>query len=398
MTTRASSGFHYRRSVAEIDLRRIEQNFRAFKGLYPDGTFICPMVKANAYGHGDVEVARTLRGAGANYLGVALVEEGETLRRGGDRAPILIFGPADTGSAESMLRENLTPVVSAWDQLDALETAYSELGSSRFGLHIEFNTGMNRLGFEPNEVTRLRDWFAAHKEFRVEGVCTHLFRGNDAGEADGETNKQLERFAVIVDAFSDVRDLIVHALNSSASINLWKRLQDQKDVPPSSKRPMGLRPGIGIYGIPPGNDEKAQISLKAVMSIKTHLISIHRIAKGERVSYGPTWTASRDSVIGTVPFGYADGYRRALSNKASVLIRGQRAPQAGTVCMDYFMIDLTDIESSTGNPAKLGEEVVLLGEQGRENISADELATLSGTIAYEILTGISDRVTRTYLK
>jgi alanine racemase len=398
MTTRASSGFHYRRSNAEIDLRRIDHNFRAFRSLYPVGTFICPMVKANAYGHGDVEVARSLRAAGANYLGVALVEEGESLRRGGDRGPILVFGPADTGSSESMMRENLTPVVSAWDQLDALESAYAELGSSRFGLHLEFNTGMNRLGFEPGEVSKLREWFEAHKEFRVEGVCTHLFSGNDAGEMKGESHRQLERFSVIVDAFSDIRDLIVHALASSSSINIWKRLQERKEVPASAMRPMGLRPGIGIYGVPPGNDENAQISLKAVMSIKTHLISIHRIGKGERVSYGPTWTAERDSVIGTVPFGYADGYRRSLSNKASVLVRGQRARQAGTICMDYFMIDLTDIEMTSGKPFKLGEEVVLLGDQGAQSISADELATLSGTIAYEVLTGISNRVTRTYLK
>ncbi len=398
MTNRASSGSHYRRSVAEIDLRRIDSNFRAFKEMYPEGTFICPMVKANAYGHGVVEVARRLRTAGAAYLGVALVEEGETLRRSGDLEPILVFGPVDSGSSESMLRENLTPVVTGWDQLDALSAAYFELGSSRFGIHVEFNTGMNRLGFEPREVQKLREWFEVHKEFRVIGVCTHLFSGNDAGEINGESNRQLERFSLIVDAFADVPSLIVHALNSSASINIWKRLQDEKVIPASAKRPLGLRPGIGIYGLPPGNDEKAQIQLKAVMSLKTHLINIHRIAKGERVSYGPTWTADRDSVIGTVPFGYGDGYRRALSNKASVLVRGQRAKQVGTVCMDYFMIDLTNIEIENGLLFKIGEEVVLLGEQGSQSISADELATLAGTIAYEILTGISDRVTRTYLK
>jgi alanine racemase len=394
MTTRASSGFHYRRSVAEIDLRRIDQNFRAFKALYPDGTFICPMVKANAYGHGDIEVAKSLRNAGANFLGVALVEEGETLRRGGDRGPVLVFGPADTGSAESMLRENLTPVVSAWDQLEALETAYAELGTSRIGIHLEFNTGMNRLGFEPDEVSKLKDWLGVHKHFRLEGVCTHLFSGNDAGEASQFSDSQLTSFSKIVDAYPG--DVFVHALNSSGSINIWKRLQASKDVPASARRAMGLRPGIGIYGVPPGNNEHADISLKAVMAIKTHLISIHRISKGEKVSYGPTWTAERDSVIGTVPFGYADGYRRALSNKASVLIRGQRVKQAGTVCMDYFMIDLTDVD--TVKTVKIGEEIVLLGAQGSEVITADELAQLSGTIAYEILTGISTRVTRTFLK
>ncbi len=396
MTLRSSSSLHYRRSVAEIDLRRIEQNFLAFKSLYPPGTFICPMVKANAYGHGDVEVSKSLRHAGASALGVALVEEGEKLRRSGDNDPILVFGPADATASEAMLRENLTPVASSFDQLDGLVSAHSVLGMGRLGLHFEFNTGMNRLGFEPDEVPRLRSWLADHADFRLDGVCTHLYSGNDAGEKSGESNLQLEVFSKIVDGFSDQRDLIVHTLNSSSSINIWKRLQDKKEMPQSARRAMGLRPGIGIYGVPPGNDEHALIGLKPVMTVKTHIAGLHRIKAGEKVSYGPTWTAKRDSLIATLPFGYADGYRRGLSNKSSVLVRGQRAPQAGTICMDYFMIDITDLEAAT--PFKIGEEVVLLGEQGRESITADELAGLSGTIAYEILTGLSDRVARTYLR
>ena len=395
MTNRASSGFHYRRSNAEIDLRRIENNFRAFASLVPAGTFLCPMVKANAYGHGDIEVARALRHAGAKHLGVALVEEGELLRRGGDLAPILVFGPADSSSSESIIRENLTPVLSSWDQLEALEYAHNELGTAKIGVHLEFNTGMNRLGFEPEDVPKLKEWLVAKSKIvRLEGVCTHLFSGNDAGEAAKFSDNQLSQFADIAGSFPG--EIFVHALNSSGSINIWQRLQAKKDVPPSARRPLGLRPGIGIYGVDPGNDENAVIGLKPVMSLKTHVIGIHRISKGEKVSYGPSWTAERDSVVATVPFGYADGYRRALSNKADVLVRGKRVKQIGTVCMDYFMIDLTDLDIE--KPAKIGEEVVLLGEQGHEKITADELANLTGTIAYEILTGISDRVTRTYIR
>lgn len=398
MTTRAFSSLHYRRSVAEIDLRRVALNFLAFKALAPEGAFVCPMVKANAYGHGDIEVSKALRNAGAKALGVALIEEGEALRRGGDRDPIFVFGPADTSSSEAMLRENLTPVASGWDQLEALESAHSVLGMGRVGLHLEFNTGMNRLGFEPGDVARLETWFKAHQEFRLDGVCTHLFSGNDAGEASGESNEQLERFSKIVDVFqASHRDLIVHALNSSGSINIWKRLQEKKNVPASARRPMGLRPGIGLYGVPPANDEHATIGLKPVMALKTHLANLHKIKEGEKVSYGPTWVAKRDSLIGTVPFGYADGYRRGLSNKSQVLVRGERVPQAGTICMDYFMIDLTDLAAKGGAP-KIGDEVVLLGEQGHETITADELAGLCGTIAYEILTGVSERVARMYLR
>jgi alanine racemase len=262
-------------------------------------------------------------------------------------------------------------------------------------IHFEFNTGMNRLGFEPHEVPQLKEWLATRtKSFRLGGVCTHLFSGNDAGEASKYSDRQLNCFSEIAHAFPG--DVFVHALNSSGSINIWKRLQDSKDVPASARKPLGLRPGIGIYGANPSNDENAVIGLKPVMTIKTHVIGLHKISKGEKVSYGPTWTAERDSVIGTVPFGYADGYRRALSNKADVLVRGQRVRQAGTVCMDYFMIDLTDLDAV--KPVKIGEEVVLLGEQGAEKITADDLANIAGTISYEILTGISDRVTRTYLK
>jgi alanine racemase len=398
MTTRTYRPSHYRRSVAEIDLRQIHKNFISFANLYPSGTFICPMVKANAYGHGDVEVAKALRSAGARYLGVALVEEGEKLRRSGDRDPILIFGPVDHGSAETVLRENLTAVISNWDQLQSLEAAYSTEGSSTTRIHFEFNTGMNRLGFEPEEAPKLRDWLKTHSEFRLEGICTHLFSGNDAGDSKGESETQFTRFIQIFESFQDLPDLILHALNSSAAVNIWDRREKNQQLGVAAGKKLGLRPGIGLYGVQPPNDQNTSISLKPVMTIKTHVISIHRIQAGEKVSYGPVWEAKRESTIAAVPFGYADGYRRALTNKAQVLFRGQRAPVAGTVCMDYFMVDLTDIENKTGKPVTIGEEIVLLGEQGKEIITANELADLAGTISYEIFTGVSDRVARVYLR
>ncbi|RYZ76930.1 MAG: alanine racemase [Proteobacteria bacterium] len=398
MTTRSYRPSHYRRSVAEIDLRQIDRNFRAFVGLYPEGTFICPMVKANAYGHGDVEVAKALRGAGAKFLGVALVEEGEKLRHSGDRDPILIFGPVDSGSSETILRENLTAVISNWDQLQSLELAHATEGSSVVRIHLEFNTGMNRLGFEPEEARKLRSYLNEHREFRLEGLCTHLLSGNDAGEASGESEIQLSRLVQIIEAFKDIPDVIVHALNSSAAVNIWKRKIENKDLGAASGKILGLRPGIGLYGAQPANDEEASIGLQPVMSLKTHVISIHQVQAGEKVSYGPVWTAKKESTIAAVPFGYADGYRRSLTNKAQVLFRGERAPVAGTVCMDYFMVDLTAIVEKTGKPVVIGEEIVLMGQQGKESITAQELADLAGTISYEIFTGISERVARVFLR
>lgn len=398
MTTRSYRPSHYRRSVAEIDLKQIDRNFRTFVSLYPAGTFVCPMVKANAYGHGDVEVAKALRNAGAKYLGVALIEEGERLRHAGDRDPILIFGPVDTGSADTILRENLTAVVSGWDQLEALKMAHAEGGTSSTRIHFEFNTGMNRLGFEPEDAPKLRQWLKDNKEFRLEGVCTHLLRGNDAGDASGESEIQLSRLVQIIESFSDLPDLIIHSLNSSAAVNIWNRKAENKELGAATGKTLGLRPGIGLYGVQPPNDQHSEIQLKPVMSLKTHVISIHKVKKGEKVSYGPVWEASRESTIATLPFGYADGYRRSLTNRAQVLFRGERAPVVGTVCMDYFMVDLTDIEAKTGKPVLIGEEIVLLGEQGKEIITATELADLAGTISYEIFTGVSDRVTRVYLR
>lgn len=389
---------HFRRTHAEIDLRRIQHNFHAFEKLLPPGTFLCPMVKANAYGHGDADVTKALRDAGSKAVGVALVEEGEKIRRSGDRDQILVFGPVDVVAAEAALREELTVVASDWSHLEALEAAAARLGASSVRIHFEFNTGMNRLGFDPKDSTKLAEWVRTHREFILDGVCTHLLRGNDAGEPGGESERQLRRFARAVAEFSSYPKLKVHALNSSASINLWKRVCEKEDLGEGAKWPLGARPGIGLYGCEPPNDEQLKIGLKPSMSLKSHLVAVHRVEMGERVSYGPTWTAGSPSTVGVLPVGYADGYRRSLSNKASVLFRGFRCPQIGTICMDYFMIDLTEAESETGSPAKINEEIVLMGEQGSEVITPQEVAEWAGTIPYEILTGISDRVPRVYIR
>lgn len=388
---------HYRRSLAEIDLRRIKDNFIRFRDAKAPGAFICPMVKANAYGHGATHVAKALRSAGAKYLGVALVEEGEELRRAGDRDPILVFGPVDREAAETVVRESLTVVVSEWDHLDVIEQARNQLGETRVSVHAEFNTGMNRLGFEVNEAAKVREWFKANSNMKLEGICTHLLRGDDAGADEGESATQLRRFYEVSQAFSDMPALIRHGLNSSAVINLVGQTQASDPKFFEFVTSLGARPGIGLYGYGGKNDEGHTLGLKPVMSLRTHIISLHRVAKDARVSYGPTWKAPRESLIGVLPFGYADGYRRGLTNKSSVLYNGHRVPQVGTVCMDYFMIDLTDVESKLKVPAKVGDEVFLMGEQGTERITADNLAEWAGTISYEILTGIGKRVPRVFL-
>jgi alanine racemase len=391
--------FFHRQTHAEIDLGRLQSNFRVFRELLPEGTFICPMVKANAYGHGDVECARALRAAGARHLGVGLIEEGISLRLSGDPGSLLFFGIFAEESADSILEFELTPVISAWHQLESLKKSADRRQSGQVKIHLKFNTGMNRLGFGVSEAANLRSWLDRNPDFKLDGLCTHLLRGSDAGAPGGESESQLSSFAEALAHFHGL-DVQVHALNSSATLNLWKRVLEKKNLSSGAFWPMGARPGIGIYGVDPGQDEDVELKLEPVMRFKSRLNMLHRLSAGERLSYNATWRAERPSLIGVVPAGYADGVMRGLSNKASVLCRGMRAPIAGTVCMDYFMVDLTDVEARTtsGGGIQIGEEVVLFGEQGGAEVTAQELADLAGTIPYEILTRISERVTRVYLK
>lgn len=386
----------HRKTFAEVDTRRIRSNFQAVKSLLPDGTFICPMVKANAYGHGDIEVSRALRKAGAPHLGVGLIEEGIGLRSSGDEGSLLMFGLFEKTSAEAILEYDLTPVISEWHQLESLQEVLKSDRDQSVKIHLKFNTGMNRLGFDVSQGAKIRSWLNDHRQFHLEGVCTHLLRGDDAGAPGGESESQLLAFAEALSSFKDL-PIQAHALNSSGTVNLWHRVLEKKALGPGAKWPLGSRPGLAIYGVPPSSDEKVRLPLQPALSLKSHLVMLHRLKPGERVSYNATWRAKRDSLIGVVPIGYGDGYFRMLSNKASVLCKGVRAPVAGTICMDYFMVDLTEVEAKTG-PVHVGEQVVLIGEQGGDRIQAQELSDLIGTIPYEVLTNISERVPRVYLK
>lgn len=387
--------FH-RPTYAEVDTRRIRANFLTIRDLFPAGTFLCPMVKANAYGHGDVEVSKALRAAGAAHLGVGLIEEGIGLRQAGDQSSILLFGLFEERSAEAVVETRLTPVISDESQLESLKKVLAKRGEAAFRIHLKFNTGMNRLGFNVDQAGRLREWLRENPRFVLEGVCTHLLRGDDAGVPGRESESQLMALAEALKPFQDL-PVQVHALNSSGAVNLWHRVAQKQNLGGGGRWPLGARPGLAIYGEQPSRDEEVQIRLQPALSFKSHLVMIHRLKEGERVSYNATWRAKRPSLIGVVPVGYADGYSRFLSNKGSVLCKGHRAPVVGTVCMDYFMVDLTEVEKASG-VITVGEEIVLIGEQGGSQLTAAEVASLIGTISYEVLTSISERVPRIFLR
>jgi len=308
-----------------------------------------------------------------------------------------LVGPASTDEIEAILEFDLTPVISEWHQLEVLVEALAKSANrAALKVHFKFNTGMNRLGFEVDQAPRLEEWLRSHPQFVLEGICTHLLRGDDAGIPGGESESQLTAFAQAVAAFKG-RRFHVHALNSSATVSLWNRVCRKAPLGSGATWPLGSRPGIGLYGILPPTDEGVDVPLLPALSFKSHLVAIRRLKSGERVSYNGRWRAARESLIGVVPVGYGDGYFRLLSGKASVLCKGKRAPVVGTICMDYFMIDLTDVVRQAG-PVEVGDEIVLIGEQQGERILARDLADLVGTIPYEILTNISRRVPRIYVK
>ncbi len=365
----------YRKTQVRIDVSALQHNLNLLK-TWNGSAFFCPMVKANAYGHGEAIAARIAEESGVSALGVALVEEGVRLREAGIRAPILTFSPLSFEGASAALKACLTPVVGRFEDLSALERTHD--GKSKVHVHLKFNTGMQRLGFDQQDLTRLKAELQRLTWLEVQGSCTHLTHGEDAADADGPSARQFAKFAQLSEGFSGLR----HAHKSSTLAVLGER---------AAQDSLGARPGIAIYGLP-YDGRRTGAGLRPVLTWQTEIVNVHTIEKGENASYSARWTAARRSVIGVVPMGYGDGYLRTLSNKSFMLCRGVRVPVVGSVCMDYILLDLTDI--SAEQPVQAGEPVVALGRQGSEEVSAADLAEWAGTIAYEVVTSISARVPR----
>lgn len=390
----------YRRTYAEINLDHLAHNFEAIRSALPESTFLCPMVKANAYGHGDIAAALCLEQVGAKHFGVCLIEEGVNLRNAGVKAGILVFRGFDEKGATAMLELNLTPVVSTWEQFEILESVVKKTAAPAVGIHLKFNTGMNRLGFHPREAQKLFERCWQNKSVRVQGILTHLYNGEEAGDPKSSSAQQLNDLVHVQEIFKPLNP-IMHALNSSGIINAVA-LKKSKADPSLKEHPLlahtwGLRPGIMLYGFNSTAHQDA-VPLKAVMTLRSEAGNYREISTGEVVSYGGTWKAQRKSVIAVVPVGYADGYHRILTNKSHVLFRGKRVPTVGNICMDFLMIDITDQVQGENVDTLKSEEVILFGHsEGNSGVSADELAKKAQTISYEILTSVSGRVPRIYV-
>lgn len=380
--------------MAVIHLDHIKNNALQLKSLLQPDVFFCPMIKANAYGHGAFETAEVLKEIGVKSVGVALVEEGLELRQRKCDLDILVFGGFDQQSVHQIISHRLTPVISTWKQLLLLQDQLQSQSLSAFPVHIKFDTGMNRWGFDPEDADRLVQSVQISK-LKVHGILTHLHSGEDADQQDGHSFEQLQIFSLIEKKFSHLK-VASHVLNSSGIVQFSKHSKsalDKRQINLSQ----GARPGLSLYGASSLNQNI--VDLKPAMSFRSEVAKYKKVKKGQGVSYGISWRAAQDSVIGLIPVGYADGYKRALSNQSEILFRGKRAPIVGVVCMDYMMTDLTALVKEPDLNQLAPEPVTLWGHDQFGNcIQIEEIAKKANTIPWEIMTSVSNRVPRVFVR
>jgi Alr-MurF fusion protein len=362
-----------------IDLSRLVFNYRKLKSYISQDKKVMAMVKASAYGSGSWEVAQELQAEGVDYLAVAYIAEGISLREHGIHIPVMVMNPDPEGIIH-LPGYRLEPAVYSLDFLEMLHARIQPGPKSHLKIHIEVETGMMRLGFPMEELHRLIDWLELHPEVEVVSVFTHLAAAEDRKE-DDFTARQVTLLATFCQRIAEVRTgFLVHAQNTAASMRLNTPILNM------------VRLGIGLYGINPLSHVKNE--LQEVGTLSSRISQIHFCPKGESVGYNRKWIADRDSRIATIPLGYADGLPRILSDTPfGFRIKGRVAPIAGTICMDMTMVDVTDIPE-----VKPGDEVLIFGELDGIVSSVTRLADAAGTIPYDIITGIHPRVRRVFIR
>lgn len=368
-----------RRTHVVIDLDNFSQNVKNLKSLLRPETRLMAVIKADAYGHGAVEIARTALNSGATWLGVATPDEGRQLREAGIDAPILVLSGAMEQGMSIVVQNDLRLTVFNLGGLWRLDEEAARQGK-RVKIHLKVDTGMNRVGVhKPKRLDDVLERIGQCRNLELEGMFTHFATSDEADKTF--TRLQNERFLEAARAAEEkgFSSLLLHAANSAAILDLPETHHDM------------VRAGIAMYGCYPSEEVRRTVPLYPVMSWKTVILHVKKIPAGETVSYGRTFTTRRDSFIATIPIGYGDGYKRLLSNCAHVLVRGKKAPVIGRVCMDQTLIDVTDIPDILP-----GDEVVLLGSQGDQSVTADEMGAWAKTISYEILLSVSQRVPRLY--
>lgn len=368
-----------RPTYAAIDLQAINSNLKNIRKKIGRHPLVMAVVKANAYGHGIVPVAQSIaRKKTAQYFGVALVEEGIELRQSDIRYPILVFTAPFQHQLELFLRYQLEATIcdlAVAQRLNALGKKHNVV----IPIHIKIDTGMGRIGVQVKDAVDFVEKIATLPQLFVKGIWTHFASSDDKNLSF--TNEQLKKFRSIVTALElkGIHIPLVHCANSGAILQQ-----------PDSYFDM-VRPGIMMYGYPPSQQARKSVKITPALSLKAKIGFIKRVEKGTSISYSRRYFTKKETTIASIPIGYADGYFRTLTNKSSVLIHGKKFPVVGTVCMDQIMADV-------GNePVRVGDEVVMLGRMGNNEISGWDLANAVGTIPYEITCAVSQRVPRKYI-
>lgn len=370
------------RVLAIIDLDAIAYNMTNIKSKVGKETGIIGIIKADAYGHGSVEISKVILENGADWLAVAVVDEGINLRKNGIAAPILLLGYTPELRLEDVVNNGFIQTVYTYETAKKLSDVAVRLGKTAV-IHIKIDTGMGRIGYQVNEASA--DEIVKISELpniEVNGMFTHF---STADEKDKNyTLNQYKKF-VQMDALLRERGLeipIKHAANSAAIMDFDNMMFNM------------VRPGIILYGAYPSEEvDKDNLSIKPAMSVKTHVSYVKEVNEGDYISYGRKYQAVGKRIIATIPVGYADGFIRAYSNGGKVLIKGEYAPIVGRICMDQFMVDVTDIKD-----VQINDEVVLIGKQGNKEITVDFIASILDTINYEVFCTLSKRVPRQYIQ
>lgn len=371
----------YYRVQADISLDAIRKNIETMRSCIPEGKKLLAVVKANAYGHGAIEVAEALEDL-ADYFGVACMDEAIELRRAGVVKPILILGMTDESLFPELIKYDITQTIFTCEQAKALSETAGRLGGTG-KLHIKIDTGMNRIGF-PCERESAAEIAAIAQlpNLDMEGIFTHYFKADEKDKSSA--NCQLASFTRMINWLEEegITFAIRHISNSAGIMEMPNDLYDM------------VRSGISTYGLYPSEEmDKGACMLYPAMELKSHVTDVKTVKKGQTVGYGGTYMLSEDKKIATIGVGYADGYPRALSNQGRMLLHGQYVPVVGRVCMDQTMVDVSEIPD-----VRIGDEVVLVGKQGDNYISVEELAGMSASFNYEFVCDVNRRVPRIFYR
>ncbi len=360
-----------------VDLNVLKENFHAIQNRV-NGKKILALVKADAYGHGLIQASKALMSAGVDYLGVATVNEAKAIRDAGIKTPVLCVGVLTCGDEKICVQYDVEQTVSSVEDVLRLENE-GEKQNRAVKLHIKIETGMHRTGVRVcEELEKVLNTIKSSRCVKLAGIFTHF----SMSDCDKEyTHQQAMQFNSAIKQVKDAgfSDFISHCSNSAAILDYPELNYDM------------VRAGIILYGYYPSEICSKSVSVRPVLSLKTKIVAVNKVLKGEKIGYGGTFEAKRDMLVAVLPIGYGDGYKRAVSNKGFVLINGKKANVVGNVCMDMTMVDVTDIS------ATVGDEVVVLGNQGSESVTADDIAAWCDTINYEIMLSILPRVPKEYV-